>query len=161
MLGISATQVLTATAFLLVSLLEVTILLRVRFSGNTLAALALIGLTMPWVYGLGMAFAALVLRFKEPTALVYFVRGVFLIFSGITFPIAVLPTWMRHVAEWLPLTHTIDGVRQALLTGTSFATLRPHVTFLGWSGIVLLLAGYVSFRALDRQARRTGTVGLF
>ncbi len=161
LLGTSATQVLTATAFLLVSLLEVTILLRVRFSGDTLAALAVTGLTMPWVYGLGMAFAALVLRFKEPTALVYFVRGVFLVFSGITFPISVLPTWMRHVAEWLPLTHTIDGLRQTLLAGASLAALRPQVTFLGWSGIVLLLAGYVSFQAVDRHVRRAGTVGHF
>ncbi len=161
LLGTSATQVLTATVFLLVSLLEVTLLLRVRFSGSASTALALTALSMPWVYGLGMAFAALVLRFKEPTALVYVVRGLFLVFSGMTFPLAVLPQWMRLVAGWLPLTHTIEGLRQALLAGASFAVVRPQLVFLTWSGMALLLAGYVSFRAVDRHVARAGAVGHF
>lgn len=161
LLGTSATQVLTATAFLSVSLIEFTLLLHVRFSGDAVAALVVTGLSIPWVYGLGMAFAALVLRVKEPSAMVYFVHGLFLVFSGITFPISVLPTWMRQVAGWLPLTHTIDGLRQALLAETSLAMLRPQVTFLGWSGIALLLAGYVSFRAVDRHVSRAGSVGHF
>ena len=46
-------------------------------------------LLIPSVYGIGIAFGSLVMRFKEPHALVYFVRGVFMIFCGLTFPVAV------------------------------------------------------------------------
>jgi len=161
LLGTSATQVLTATAFLLVGLLEFTVLLRVHFSGDVAAAMTVMALSLPWVCGLGMAFAALVLWFKETNALVYFVRGVFLVFSGITFPVTVIPTWMQRVAQWLPLTHTIEGLRQALLGGASLEALRPQITFIGWSGIALLLAGYVGFWAVERHARRAGTIGHF
>ncbi len=161
LLGTSVTQVLTATGFLLVSLAEFTVLLHVHFVGNAVAAIVVTALTIPSVYGLGMAFAALVLRFKEPNALVYFVRGLFLVFSGITFPLSVLPAWMRYVADLLPLTYTIDGLRRALLSSASLGELRSQLTFLLWSGIVLAVAGYVSFRTVDRHVQRVGSIGHF
>ncbi len=161
MLGTSVTQLLTATVFLLVSLVEFRVLLNVRFAGNVPAAIAIAGLTIPWVYGLGVAFAALVLRFKEPNSLVYLVRGLFLAFSGMTFPLVVLPGWMRQIAGWLPLTYTIDGLRQALLGGASFDALRHQMIALGVSGMVLMLAGYLGFRAMDRYMSRVGTVAHF
>lgn len=145
MLGTSATQVLTAIVFLLVSIVEFRVLLNVHFTGNVAAASAVTALTIPWVYGLGVAFAALVLWFKEPVTLVNLVRSVFLIFSGMTFPLAVLPTWMREIAAWLPLTHSIEGLRRALLEGASLAALRPQLIFLTGAGLIFMLAGYMGF----------------
>ncbi|HEY6102850.1 MAG TPA: ABC transporter permease, partial [bacterium] len=55
----------------------------------------------------------------------HLVRGVFMVFAGICFPLSVLPGWMRTAAAYLPLTHTIEGARAALLSGAGIADLRP------------------------------------
>lgn len=160
LLGTAAGQALLAVAVLAISLLGFRYALGIRFHANPAGALAVAALTMPWVYGLGIAFAALVLRFKEANAMVYFVRGLFLVFAGITFPLDVLPRSMAAVASVLPLTYTIAAFRAALLDGAGPAALRPALTVLAGSGVVLLIAGYATFQMVDLRMRRAGTVGL-
>jgi ABC-2 type transport system permease protein len=159
LLGTAASQALLSVLFLVVSFANFALLLGIRFEADLLGALAILAASVPWIYGLSIAFAALVLRFKEANAMVYIVRGVFMVFAGISFPLSVLPGWMRAAAAYLPLTHTIEGARAALLTGAGFSELRASLTFLIWSGVVLLALGYVSFQAVDRIVRRQGSVG--
>jgi ABC-2 type transport system permease protein len=158
MLGIAAAHAMNFIIFLLIGVLEFVLFLGVRFNLNPGSTLAAVALTAPWVYGLGMAFAALVLVFKEAGAMVYFVRGIFLVFAGISFPIVVLPGWMRAVAEWLPLTHSIEALRLALLENASLGLLQVHLTFLAWAGVALMIAGYITFHSVDRFTHRTGSV---
>jgi ABC-2 type transport system permease protein len=54
--------------------------------------------TIPSIYGLGFAFASLVITAKEANAFVFLVRGLVMIFCGITFPVSLLPEWMHSVA---------------------------------------------------------------
>jgi ABC-2 type transport system permease protein len=158
LMGTAAGEAIKAGVFFAVSVVGSVVILRVPFNASIPGAAAVIGLSIPWVYGLGMAFAAGVLRFKEANAFVYFVRGVFLIFAGISFPLAVLPEWMHHVAGWLPLTHTIIGLRAALLDGAGPVLLAPQLAFLAYSGLVLGALGYATFRVVDAHVRRTGAV---
>ena len=159
LLGTAASQAMLSVVFLAISFADFAFLLGIKFSPNLPAALAIVAASIPWIYGLSVAFAALVLRFKEANAMVYLVRGVFMVFAGISFPLSVLPGWMRTAAGYLPLTHTIEGARAALLSGAGFADLRPSLVFLLWSGLVLFTLGYVSFEAVDRIVRRQGSVG--
>jgi ABC-2 type transport system permease protein len=159
LLGTAASQALLSLVFLAVSFVEFDVFLGVRFQANAAGALAVLAASIPWIYGLGIAFAALVLRFKEANAMVYFVRGVFMVFAGISFPLSVLPGWMRSIAAMLPLTHTIDGARAALLAGAGPHDLRGSLAFLLSSGALLFVAGYVCFQAVDRTVRRQGSVG--
>lgn len=161
LLGSAATHAVNFLCFLIIGGLEFIVLLGVRFDPDPIAALAVVLLTIPWVYGLGMAFAALVLWVKETQAMVYVVRAVFLVFAGMTFPVTVLPGWMRALTEWLPLTHSIAALRRALLEGAPAASLRADLIVLAWSGVVLLTAGFVIFQGVDRLARRTGSIGHF
>lgn len=159
LLGTAASQAVLALAVLALSLVEFRVLLGIHFSASVGGAVAVVVLTIPWVYGLAMAFAAVVLRFKEANAMVYFVRGVFMVFAGITFPLTVLPGWMARIAAYLPLTHTIEAFRAALLQGAGPAALRAHLAFLFWSGMLLLAVGYYTFHTVDRLMRRAGTIG--
>jgi ABC-2 type transport system permease protein len=158
LLGTAASQAVIALAFLTLSLLQFRLILGIRFDPNAAGTFAVLALTVPWLYGLAMAFAAVVLRFKEANAMVYFVRGLFMIFAGITFPLAALPGWMREVAAALPLTYTIDGLRRALLSGAGPAALRPQLLVLLGSGLALMALGYALFQAMDRHMRRTGSL---
>lgn len=71
-------------------------------NGEMLAAI-------PAVYGLGFAFASIVITMKEANAFVFLIRGLVMIFCGITFPVSLLPGWMQSVSKFLPQTYLIHG----------------------------------------------------
>lgn len=126
-----------------------------------LETLVLFFANFPWVYGLGIAFASLVVWAKEVNGLVQAVRGIFLILCGMSYPIAVLPHWLQGVANMLPLTHGIAAIRASALSGAGWASVGPDLAWLlGW-GVVLLAAGLLAFGWTDRRMRRMGTTGAY
>lgn len=161
LLGNSAVQMLTMLIFISIALVEFGLLYGVRFNGNPALVALMFLAAIPPIYGLGFAFASLVITTKEANAFVFLVRGIVMIFCGITFPIAVLPQWMQGVAAWLPQTYIINGFRQAMLNGADFATLWPTLRVLILFGIFWLTLGYLLFKYMERRARRIGAIGQY
>jgi ABC-2 type transport system permease protein len=162
LVGGTLTKLATSVFFLAVSAIEFRLIYGVRLTDGNLGLLALVFLlVIPIIYGIGIAFASLVLRFKEANAMVFLVRGIFMIFCGITYPIDVLPGWMRSIAAWLPLTYAIRDIRAATLTNTTFADLLPDLQILAIFAVALPALGYALFRATERRSRRTGDLGQY
>jgi ABC-2 type transport system permease protein len=162
LVGGTLSKLATSLFFLAVSAVEFRLIYGVRLAGGNPALLALVFLlVIPIIYGIGIAFASLVLRFKEANAMVFLVRGVFMIFCGITFPIDVLPGWMRGVAAWLPLTYAIRDIRAAALTNATFADLLPDLQILFAFALAMPALGYALFRATERRSRRMGDLGQY
>ncbi len=146
LLGGSLTKLITSLAFLAITVLEFRFLFGVRLvRGNAALVLLILLLTIPTIYGLAIAFASLVLRFKEANAMVFLVRGVFLIFCGMTYPPEVLPGWMQRVAALLPLTYAIRSIRAVVLADATLAALRPDLARLAAFAVALPLAGWGAF----------------
>ena len=161
LLGSSVTQLVTMSTFLAVSALEFTFFFGVRLNGNLLLVALMLVAAIPSIYGLGFAFASLVITAKEAHAFVYLVRGLVMIFCGITFPPSVLPGWMQTIAAWLPPTYIIRGIRNAALNGADFQALLPDLIPLLAFGIAWLVIGYIVFNWMDRRARQTGAIGQY
>ncbi len=160
--GGSLTKLLTSLFFLVVTVVEFWLVFGVQvLGGNIGLALLILVLTIPSIYGIGIAFGALVLRFKEANALVFLVRGIAMIFCGVTYPLVVLPLWMQSVARYLPLTYTIQGIRDASLRGAPLAELTPVLGALALFAIGLPLLGYLAFTFVERRARRTGALAQY
>lgn len=161
LLGHSFIQVFSMLLFILVAVIEFTFLFGLRLNGNPWLALLMILVSMPAIYGLGFTFASLVINAKEASAFVFLVRGVVMIFCGITFPLAVLPDWMQSVSRWLPQTYMMDGMRKAALTNAGLAELAPDIQALLLFGLGWLLAGLLLFKWMERRARKTGSIGTY
>ncbi len=161
LLGNSAVQMVTMLIFIGVSLLEFSLFFGVRFNGNPLVVAVLFLVSIPSIYGLGFAFASIVITAREANAFVFLVRGLVMIFCGITFPIAVLPQWMQGVATLLPQTYIINGFREAMLNGADFATLWPTIQALLLFGAFWLALGFALFKRMERRARQTGALGQY
>ena len=161
LLGSSMTQFIAMMIFLAVSLLEFVLFFGVRFNGNPLLALLVLLASIPSIYGLGFAFASLVITVKEANAFVFLVRGVVMIFCGITFPVAVLPGWMQNVARYLPQTYIMNGMRNAVLAGADLQALLPDITAMLAFGAAWLVFGYLLFNWMERRARQTGAIGQY
>lgn len=161
LLGSSVTQFLSMLMFLAISALEFGLLFGVRFQGNPFNALLVLLAAVPAIYGLGFAFASLVITAKEASAFVYLVRGMVMVFCGITFPTAILPGWMQSVATWLPQTYMIHAMRQAVLAGADTTTLLPDLSAMLLFGLFWLFLGYALFIFMERRARQTGAIGQY
>ena len=161
LLGNTGSQFVTMIFFLIVSALEFGLIFGVRLHGNGWLVLLMFAAAIPSIYGLGFVFASLVIAAKEANAFVYLVRGFVMIFCGITYPLSVLPGWMQEVAQWLPPTYIISGIRKAALANASFSDLLPELIPLVWFGLFWLAAGFIVFNWMERRARRTGAISQY
>ena len=161
LLGSSAPQLLSMLMFLAVSAIEFALFLGVRFEGSLWLTLLTTLAAIPSIYGLGFAFASLVITAKEANAFVFLVRGIVMIFCGITFPVSILPEWMQPIATWLPQTYIIHAMRSAALSTEGFSAIAGDLKILALFGIFWLTVGYLLFNWMERRARRTGAIGQY
>src|SRR6266498_4664834 len=161
LLGGSVPQLLSMLMFLSVSAIEFVLVFGVRFEGSLWLTLLALLAAIPSVYGLGFAFASLVINVKEANAFVFLVRGLVMVFCGITFPISILPAWMRPIANWLPQTYIIHAIRSASLSTEGLPAIAADLKVLALFGAFWLTFGYLIFNWMERRARRTGAIGQY
>jgi ABC-2 type transport system permease protein len=160
-LASAAYELLFSTVSAAVMLVAAVVIFGLRFDVNglgvPLALLAFI-VSISAFASLGLAYAAFVMVFKQGNHLLSLVGVALSLFSGVYFPVKLLPTPLRLVSEALPITQGIAVLRQILL-----ANERPW----GKIGILAATAAVflpLSLMLLDRainRARRAGTLGQF
>jgi ABC-2 type transport system permease protein len=161
LLGQTGPQIVSMLMFIAITALEFGLLFSVRLNGSPWMILLMMLAAIPSIYGLGFAFASLVITVKEANAFVFLIRGLVMIFCGITFPITLLPGWMQTIAAWLPQTYLIHGMRAAAFANAGISQLLPDLLPLLGFGTFWLLVGYFTFLWMERRARRTGAIGQY
>jgi ABC-2 type transport system permease protein len=162
MLGPSLAKLSTSLFFLTLAALEYRLFFGVNLMGHTpWLVLLILLLTIPSIYGIGIAFGSLVIRFQEASAMVFLVRGIFMIFTGASYPLTVLPDWMQTIAACLPLTYTINAIRKVALHDATLAGVWPELGMLLLFALILLPVAYGLFHFTERRARRTGSLGRY
>ena len=161
LLGHTGPQLITMTMFILITAIEFGLFFGVRLNGSPWLALLVMLTSIPAIYGLGFAFASIVITAREAHTFVFLVRGLVMIFCGITFPVSLLPGWMQSVATWMPQTYMIHGMRAAAFANASLAELWPDLQALLLFGAFWLTLGYLLFQWMERRARRTGAIGQY
>jgi ABC-2 type transport system permease protein len=135
------------------------LLLGVSFGRAQPASVALV---IPFVLvafvGLGLLTAAgtMLTRRSNPVAMVLGAASLFL--SGVIYPVTVLPPWLQSAGRLLPLTHALEALRLALLTGASPNELAPSLGALALFGCLLTPAGLGLFVYALRRARVDGSL---
>jgi ABC-2 type transport system permease protein len=129
--------------------------------GGVLRSLVVVAFALPALYAIGALFAAGVLRFGEIGPIVQLIRGVFVLTCGITFPILMLPGWAQTLAAVLPPTYIVQDIRAVLLRGLGLGDIAGDIAIT--VGLSALLAAFaiVTFRLLERSARRNGMLGRY
>jgi ABC-2 type transport system permease protein len=161
LLGTSPTQLFMMVVFMAMTFLEFTLFFGMRLNGSLGYFLLVLLAAGPCIYGIAFVFASLVMAAREANSFVFLVRGIVMIFCGITYPLSVMPGWMQSVAAWLPPTIIIRAAREALLNGARPELLIPDLERLLVFGIFWLVLGYIIFNVVERRARRLGTLNQF
>jgi ABC-2 type transport system permease protein len=161
LIGSTIPQLVSMAMFMTIAVLEFALVFGVRFQGSLWLSLLVLLVSIPSIYGLGFAFASVVITAKEAHAFVFLVRGLVMIFCGITFPVTLLPEWMQSITYWLPQTYVIHAMRMAALSPATIPDLLPDILPLLFFGVFWLTAGYLLFNWMERRARQTGSIGQY
>ncbi|MDQ4044681.1 MAG: ABC transporter permease [Chloroflexota bacterium] len=124
---------------------------------NYLGALGMLAICSISLVGFGMVAAVMPLLSPEKGQQVTsIVTAVLLLVSGIYYEVDVLPGWLQPLAVISPVTYALDGIREMLLDGTSFANQWDNVWPLLIMGAIFPPLGLWLFHAGEMFAKRTG-----
>ena len=81
--------------------------------------------------------------------------------TGTLFPVSALPKPLQVLAEVIPITHSLSGLRLALLQGAAFSLLLPDIAILALFSCILLPTSLLIFSYTVRRARLEGTLSFY
>jgi len=130
---------------------------------NIIMAILSILLTMLAMTSFGFVYAGVCFLAKREEELSQVLWPMMTFFSGLSFPVDVLPEWGRIIARMIPLTWGVDATRRALLlgAGTSDASLLTALGILSLLTVGLLPIGALLFSRLEKAAKKAGTLGTY
>jgi ABC-2 type transport system permease protein len=112
------------------------------------------------VLSIGMIAAGLQVVIHKGSAALWLLGSTAWVISGTLFPVAALPRPIKLVAELLPLTHSLSGMRLALASGSTSALIR-EIELLAVFSAVLVPASLWFFSWTVRRARQFGTLSFY
>jgi ABC-2 type transport system permease protein len=130
-------------------------------AGGILPALAILLFYIPFIWGFGVAGAAVVLTFRRGSGLIGLSAMALGLVSGVYFPLDLLPDWIASVSQYNPVALAISGMREALLGGEGWSVVAPKIGLLAAMSFGSLVFGLAAFRLALRRERRRGTLGLY
>jgi ABC-2 type transport system permease protein len=129
--------------------------------GGILPATVLVLEFLPFLWGLGLIAAGIVLTFRRGTGAIGAGIALVGLSSGAFFPLSVLPAWLAHVAAYNPLAIVLTALREALIGGAGWHDLATPLIELLPLAIASVVAGVCLFQVFLRRERRLGTLGLY
>lgn len=158
MMGQTAFAVAYSLLFTLVILGVVVLFFQLDLSGANLWGATVVLLSGSFSFiGLGIVASVLPLLFPERGAqMTNVLQAVFLLISGVYYPVEVLPAWIQPLARVSPATFVLEGMRAAILRGVSTASLWPYLWPALLAGVVSIPLGLTVFHQAEKYAKRTG-----
>ena len=157
--GLVLSSIATSSVGLVVMFILASAIFGLSFIGYGAAVLPFLLVLFLFGVALGVAGAAIVLRFGPATEwFLWPIPALVSPFAGVFYPISTLPAWMQYVARLLPPSYVFENLR-AIVSGQAPSTLA-----LAWS--VLLAIAYVGlgcwiFVRVYRHSVRTGLVARY
>ena len=128
---------------------------------NPAGCLVVFALSLAIAVALGIFSAALQLAVQKGSAVIWLLGSGVWLLTGTMFPVTALPKVLRDLSDLIPITHSLNGMRLALLQNAPFPALTHDITILGLSSLLLLPLSLVVFSWTLRRAKLQGTLSFY
>lgn len=125
---------------------------------NVFAGALIILLSIICFSSIGIMSAGFILVFKRSEPVGWFAGTLTGLFSGVFFPIEVLPLKLQVISYFLPATYSLRALRHALLSGYSFKMLIPDISVLIIFSIILVPLAVIIFKYTLKQVKTDGSL---
>jgi ABC-2 type transport system permease protein len=158
--GSSAFQV--ALAFVRTGMFVIAAVLFLGYwhDANVLAVIVILVPAFLTFLGLGLLASAFTVVVKQGEPVVAGYLALSGLLGGTLFPVKLLPSWMQTIAQFLPLTHALQGLRLAL-AGHGFLAITSSLGALVVLALVLIPIGLVAVAKATQRARREGSLVVY
>jgi ABC-2 type transport system permease protein len=113
--------------------------------GSMGLVLGLMLLTVFSIVGLGILITSLTGAEETATMILMTLLFPMMFFSGVFFPLQLMPSYMQVIAQFFPLTHAVTALRRVVVLGAGIAAISTDVIILFCFGFVFLLAALFVF----------------
>ncbi|HKW16520.1 MAG TPA: ABC transporter permease [Terriglobales bacterium] len=127
---------------------------------NVGACLLVFALSLLITFALGLFSAGVQISTHKGSAVLWLIGSGSWLLSGTLFPVSALPRFARLLAYCVPFTHSLLGLRLALLNGSSSALMR-EIEVLALFSLLLVPLSVLLFSSAVRHARQSGTLAFY
>jgi len=117
--------------------------------------------TMAALVSIGVFFAGFFVLTRAADQLASGLQAPVRFFSGVAFPVSALPQMLQFFSYLLPVTYGISALRKSILSGGNFEVIWLELVLLYVMTAIFLVSGYFTLKAVERQAKKKGTLYLF
>jgi ABC-2 type transport system permease protein len=130
-------------------------------TSHVIAFLSTFILSIAVIAGIGLLAAALQIWAGRGGSLVWLFASAGALISGAFFPVSALPHVVRQMAWLFPITHSLDAMRIALVSGASRADVQSHLALLAVYAMLLVPFSLLVLARVLRRARHDGTLAAY
>jgi len=117
--------------------------------------------TMAALVSIGVFFAGFFVLTRAADQLASGLQAPVRFFSGVAFPVSALPQMLQYFSYLFPVTYGISAMRKSILAGGNFGAIWLELVLLYVMTAIFLTAGYFTLKAVERQAKKKGSLYLF
>ena len=136
------------------------LLFRPPLQVSIVGCIAVFTLSLIIAVSVGLIAAACKSRFTKARPALWLLGSTAWVVSGTLFPVAVLPRPIEIIAQLLPMTHSLAGMRLAVMSHGSPALIREIEVLVAFS-VVLVPSSIGFFSWTLRRARQFGTLSFY
>jgi ABC-2 type transport system permease protein len=125
---------------------------------NFLSALVVLTLSIAAFIPVGIISASFIMIFKRGDPIAFVFSSGSALLGGVYYPIEILPMWLKKVAYFLPITHSLQAMRLAILQGYSLPQLETQILALLLFSFVLLPLSVGVFSYAVKRAKIEGSL---
>lgn len=125
------------------------------------SAFIIVFLTIFANIGLGLINAGFVLVTKRPSPLARLTKVITNLFSGVYYPVAILPDWLQVFSYLLPATYAFEALRTVMLQGRPLLDVLPQLAPLIVFTMILLPIGVLALQYSIRWAKIDGSLSQY
>lgn len=128
---------------------------------NGIACAAVGVLSVLIAAAIGMFAAGLQIAVHKGSAVLWLLGSSAWVLAGTLFPVSVLPRPVQVLAQLMPITHALNGMRLALLPQAGAALVAHEIQALSLFCVLLLPASLLFLSWTLRRARQLGTLSYY
>jgi ABC-2 type transport system permease protein len=149
--GVAANAVSNATVQIVIVILAGKLFFGIGWPKDWLELAVFCVVGVATLAALGVAFSHVIPNFDAAPAYTNIVFLPVIFISGVFYDVDTAPQFLRDLAQILPLTHMIDGVSAALVTGASLADHAGDLAVVAAWGV---LGAFFAVRGFSWQSKR-------
>lgn len=131
------------------------------FASANIFTIIVFVLSIIMMMGFGLIFSGLTIWLKNIGETIPLFQGLSLFFSGVYFPISILPIYLQPVAKYVPFYYSMQGLRISLRTTSLTSELANNIIILFILAIIFLIIGYLILRYGLIKSRKEGSLSYY